>query len=188
LKDQKCASIGLDIGCGNGKYLQVNKSLYIVASDRSSGLVEIARKEKNGEVAIADGLALPFRPNSFDFAISIAVIHHFSTPERRIQALRDILETLTSTGTALIYVWALEQKTSRRGWDEGMEQDVMVPWVLQKQGQKKGSVDQKAPDVKLRYYHLYCKGELEDNVDAAGGKVVQSGYERDNWWAIIKRT
>lgn len=33
-------------------------------------------------------------------------------------------------GQALFFVWALEQKGSRRGWDEGGEQDVLVPWVL----------------------------------------------------------
>lgn len=35
-----------------------------------------------------------------------------------------------------------------------------------------------------RYYHLYRKGELEEEVVSAGGKVVNSGYERDNWWVI----
>lgn len=27
-------AIGLDVGCGNGKYLPVNKSVFIIASDR----------------------------------------------------------------------------------------------------------------------------------------------------------
>lgn len=27
-------SIGLDVGCGNGKYLAVNPKIFIVASDR----------------------------------------------------------------------------------------------------------------------------------------------------------
>lgn len=36
----------------------------------------------------------------------------------------------------------------------------------------------------LRYYHLYRKGELEEDVERAGGVVEESGYEKDNWWAI----
>jgi tRNA (uracil-5-)-methyltransferase TRM9 len=28
---------------------------------------------------------------------------------------------------------------------------------------------------------------LEDNVRDAGGVVVESGYEKDNWWAIAQR-
>lgn len=34
LQDQSPGAVGLDVGCGNGKYLPVNKSVYIVASDR----------------------------------------------------------------------------------------------------------------------------------------------------------
>jgi tRNA (uracil-5-)-methyltransferase TRM9 len=38
--------------------------------------------------------------------------------------------------------------------------------------------------VYQRYYHLYRKGELETDIAAAGGVVLESGYEKDNWWAI----
>ena len=38
-----------------------------------------------------------------------------------------------------------------------------------------------------RFYHLYRAGELEQDVVAAGGSVVESGYEKDNWWAIAQR-
>lgn len=182
-------SIGLDIGCGNGKYLLVNKKVFIIGSDRSSELVKIAKSEKsNAEVMVADALDLPYRPRYFDFAISIAVIHHFSSPQRRIKAVESILSTLRDSGTALIYVWALEQKNSRRGWDDGMAQDVFVPWVTKsKAGASGGSnTNDSSEIVQQRYYHLYKKGELEADVISAGGITVESGYERDNWWAIIK--
>lgn len=128
----------------------------------------------------------------FDFAISIAVIHHLSTPERRIQAIAAILRTLrpaseercTGTiapGRALLYVWALEQKLSRRGWDEGDEQDVMVPWVMKHTERENNAGEAR---VYNRYYHLYCQGELEHDIRQAGGFIIDSGYERDNWWAI----
>ncbi|KAK5275390.1 tRNA methyltransferase, has a role in tRNA modification, partial [Cryomyces antarcticus] len=38
-----------------------------------------------------------------------------------------------------------------------------------------------------RYYHLYRNGELEADIEAAGGVVLESGYEKDNWWAIAGR-
>ena len=45
--------------------------------------------------------------------------------------LKPIVNNKNETGgKALIYVWALEQKNSRRGWDENSAQDVFVPWVL----------------------------------------------------------
>jgi tRNA (uracil-5-)-methyltransferase TRM9 len=165
---------------------------------------------------VADNLSLPHPPHIFDFAISIAVIHHLSTPARRIEAMKAVLELLRprssnhlengdqSGGRALIYVWALEQKDSRRGWDEGGEQDVMVPWVRKGEKVKKEKGRKKRKDevevekpkeeesvaqvqedkTFLRYYHLYKKGELEQDITQAGGVVVESGYEKDNWWAI----
>ena len=136
---------------------------------------------------MADCLALPHPISRFDFAISIAVVHHFSTPQRRIEAICALLSALRCStsasvkdgGKALIFVWALEQKSSRRGWDEGMDQDVMVPWVVKQGGREEKTFK--------RYYHLYKKGELEANVVAAGGRVLDSGWEKDNWWAVAVR-
>jgi tRNA (uracil-5-)-methyltransferase TRM9 len=162
---------------------------------------------------VADNLSLPHPSGTFDFAISIAVVHHLSTPARRIEAVQCVLDILKTPllpdaqdaqdgGKALIYVWALEQKDSRRGWDEGHEQDVMVPWVLKQKKEKQPKRSQRDKDIGetgpqegdgdktfLRYYHLYKKGELEQDIEQAGGVVLESGYEKDNWWAIatVKR-
>lgn len=257
LRSQVPGAVGLDVGCGNGKYLGVNPDVFMVGSDRSPSLVALARgrcmqlQDQQGDstgaegggqagrggrtvvgtdVLVADGLLLPFRERVADFVICVAVIHHMSTRARRQEAIRQLLrcvklgEAAKTGGQVLVYVWALEQGTSRRGWDEGGEQDLLVPWVLKSQqkqpkGQKsrKGNKTQvidngdfagqgggEAPTptptpvasaepgpspshtdpVFQRYYHLYRKGELEDDVLAAGGVVVSSGYERDNWWVV----
>lgn len=34
LKGLEPGSVGLDVGCGNGKYLAVNRDIFIVGSDR----------------------------------------------------------------------------------------------------------------------------------------------------------
>lgn len=98
-----------------------------------------------------------------------------------------MLAPLMPNGRALIYVWALEQATSRRGWTENDSQDVMVPWVLKR---FKASSDVSFMEDKIfqRYYHLYRRGELELDAAAAGGIVLESGYEKDNWWAIVQRS
>jgi len=186
LQSLTAGAVGLDIGCGNGKYLAINPDIFIVGSDRSSNLVKIAAQHQPHDVVVADSLALPHLAGVFDFAISIAVVHHFSTPERRREAIRAILDPLKRGGKALIYVWALEQKNSRRGWDEGHEQDVMVPWVM-KAGKKSANTDGATETTFQRYYHLYRNGELEEDILAAEGEVVESGYEKDNWWAICRR-
>lgn len=161
--------------------------------------MKIASRHQPHVSVIADNLSLPHPPSSFDFAISIAVVHHLSTRTRRVGALSAILETLrpstadesvtTRAGSpakarALIYVWALEQKHSRRGWDERDEQDVMVPWVTKQQA----NADSNGASTTFnRYYHLFRQGELEEDIVQAGGVVETSGYERDNWWAIAVR-
>ena len=154
-----------------------------MASDRSRNLIEIAAKHEPHSVIVADVLDVPHPAAKFDFAISIAVIHHLSTRDRRVEAIKSIMELLRSIphapGKALLYVWALEQKSSRRGWEEGGEQDVMVPWVLKRKGEQDKTYQ--------RYYHLYKRGELEEDIASAGGVVVESGYEKDNWWAIAQR-
>lgn len=271
LHAQPPGSIGLDVGCGNGKYLGVNPAVIMLGSDRSPALVALARSRLGGpddagaqgvtkttqtqgeatagaagtgvsaqvggsaaavsDVLVADGLRLPFRDHTVDFAICVAVIHHMSTRARRQDAIRQLLRCVrareAASGQVLLYVWALEQGNSRRGWDEGGEQDLLVPWVLKSQTQKKkgglpshksfkgdnastanpsgessalmtppgegapaaeagttGGVDSHIDPVFQRYYHLYKKGELEEDVLAAGGVVITSGYERDNWWAV----
>ncbi|CCC71575.1 hypothetical protein NCAS_0H02650 [Naumovozyma castellii] len=137
LMEQTPGSIGIDVGCGNGKYLAVNPNVFLIGSDRSSGLIDCAA-QINGQynVLIADGMNLPHRDNTFDFAISIAVVHHWSTRERRIAAIKHILSKVRQGGHVMIYCWALEQGQSRRGYHEGMEQDVLIPWVLQTEGSK----------------------------------------------------
>lgn len=236
LNELPTGSIGIDVGCGNGKYLNTNPDIYIIGSDRSSKLIECAHSvNKSYNILIADGMHLPHKENTFDFAISIAVIHHWSTRERRISAIRHIVSKLKSSGRALIYCWALEQKNSRRGYHEGLDQDVLVPWVLQDiksngnlndefidndnekpdlsgilpqersvymeawkrrqkqkreemhQRDKKEKNSQKTTITKYRYYHLYREGELEEDCKRAGCIIESSGYEKDNWYVIVKK-
>ncbi|KAG0037686.1 tRNA methyltransferase, has a role in tRNA modification [Podila clonocystis] len=126
--------IGADVGCGNGKYIGVNPKLFMVGSDRSSNLISICG-ERGHEAMVADGLALPYRSEFFDFAISIAVIHHFISPERRVAAIEEILRVVRVQGRVLIFVWALEQ-TGKRDFDKDV-QDVFVPWAMPKKAEPK---------------------------------------------------
>ncbi|XP_054988100.1 probable tRNA methyltransferase 9B isoform X2 [Sorex araneus] len=51
------------------------------------------------------------------------VIHHFSTKQRRIRAIKEMARVLVPGGRLMIYVWAMEQKN--RHFEK---QDVLVPW------------------------------------------------------------
>nr|XP_025040613.1 alkylated DNA repair protein alkB homolog 8 [Pelodiscus sinensis] len=106
-------SIVADVGCGNGKYLGINKDLYMIGCDRSQNLVDICR-EKKFQAFVCDALSVPVRNSSCDACISIAVIHHFSTAERRLAAVRELARLLRPGGKALIYVWAMEQEYNKQ--------------------------------------------------------------------------
>jgi len=57
-----------------------------------------------------DNLALPFKDDCFDAILSVAVVHHFATTERRVNALRELARVLRIGGRMLISVWAMEQR------------------------------------------------------------------------------
>ena len=59
------AFLALILGCGSGKYLGINPTIFNIGSDRCSALAGIAR-EKEHEVMLCDNLALPYRDESID--------------------------------------------------------------------------------------------------------------------------
>ncbi|XP_074840143.1 putative tRNA methyltransferase 9B [Carettochelys insculpta] len=122
LSDQESGSLIADIGCGNGKYLHINSETYKLGCDYCFPLVELARNDGH-EVMVCHNLCLPYRNECFDAVLSIAVIHHFSTKERRVRAIKEMARILRGGGQIMIYVWAMEQK--RRKFEK---QDVFVPW------------------------------------------------------------
>ena len=190
-------SMVLDVGCGNGKYLSENPNLMMFGTDRSGNLLSIA-KEKNikAQCFIADSLKLPIKSESFDAAISIAVIHHFSNELLRIQALKEILRVIKKGGKVLIYVWAMEQKEKKF-----VEQDNFVPWHLQKKFENEAKVETLPDGPKIsedtninckvyqRYYHVFYKGELEDIIMKTGAniEIIKSFFDHANWCCIIQK-
>ncbi|WVQ90757.1 hypothetical protein IAS59_004538 [Cryptococcus gattii] len=142
LSTQPPGSIGLDSGAGNGKYLPVahQAGCEMIALDRSSGLLSHARKmgfgglnanrQEDGKEGTEDGSEVAecvrgdmgvdvWRAGVFDFVISIAAVHHLSTPERRQHAVQMMLRPLRLSSQPpyarfMIYVWAYEQGESSR--------------------------------------------------------------------------
>lgn len=185
-----------DIGCGNGKYIFCREGLQFVGTDIALKFVEIVKeKDKNVQVAVADTTAIPFRSSSLDHVISIAVIHHMSSEERRVQAIAELLRIVRKGGEVLIYVWAFEQEKDFGGVD------VFVPWNNQQKYENEVEVqvedkkrdEEKNTIVYKRYYHLFKKGELEQlSIQAAKTqkveiKIEESYYSHQNWAVRMKR-
>jgi tRNA (uracil-5-)-methyltransferase TRM9 len=166
----------LDIGSGNGKNLGLAPAAVTdIGCDRSIELLKIAR-HRGCESVRADGLALPFRSGSCDAVLSIAVVHHFATPERRLAAVRELYRLLRPGGALLVYVWAVEQSKDRGG------ADVLIKWEVHHRYDDDGAVYQ-------RYYHLFKQGELAALCAAVGdGAVVERVFfDKENWCAVLRR-
>ncbi|KDN51067.1 hypothetical protein RSAG8_00696, partial [Rhizoctonia solani AG-8 WAC10335] len=151
LESVPSGAIGLDAGTGNGKYLPLSEGRCLTMGvDRSIGLLKFAQYAGESaiprDVILGDVRDLIWRNGIFDFAISIATIHHLATPERRVDAIVSILNSLAPGGKALVYVWAVEQdELSKRvvpdigegNTSSTKAQDVLVPWVMQQEHKTK---------------------------------------------------
>lgn len=210
----KVGGLLLDVGCGNGKYLLGRPEIYKMGCDRSSGLVEICRK-REFEVQISNCLSLPYRDDCFDAAISIAVIHHLSTEERRRRAIFEIVRTLRVGGKCLIYVWAKEQvRDSKQSTYLKFNSSKLENQQQQKQQQNREREKKelfgitlpvhenrteftyrdnlvpwkrKGGGTFLRFYHVFESGELEALCSTLPVNIEKSYYDQGNWCIILEK-
>ncbi|XP_074599247.1 tRNA (carboxymethyluridine(34)-5-O)-methyltransferase alkbh8-like [Brevipalpus obovatus] len=224
-------SILVDIGCGNGKYFTgISRHVLQLGCDTSVELLEICRKRDSGsltnsgdceqtnyynEVVASNVLSLPLRNGSVDHCICIAVLHHLASPERRLEALREIFRILRPGGTCLIYVWAMEQerggtkskymqKSTNSATNAGTRGAENTP----KEERYHGSLPihtnrtqfkhqdllvpwklkaDKGSDQKeyLRYYHIFKEGELESLLEKISGTELIQQYFDQGNWCIV---
>ena len=159
-------SLVLDAGCGNGKnmlYMQA-RDIKVIGIDFCDKLLNIC-KEKVLNVKYADVRNIPFENNTFDYVISIAVIHHLSIESDRRKAIDEMLRVCKPNGKILVSVWALEQdKNSRFKFTLG---DNIVKW-----------------DDTTRYYHIHNKDTITDLLKSYN--VESIFLDKGNWYFIIK--
>ncbi|XP_056140011.1 alkylated DNA repair protein alkB homolog 8 isoform X2 [Lampris incognitus] len=177
-------SVLADVGCGNGKYLGINREVIAVGCDRSSALVQICT-ERGYQAFVSDALNVPLRTATCDACISIAVIHHFSTQERRLAAVRELVRLLKPGGQALIYVWALEQeykqKKSKYLKDCSKEHSgsqQLTDSTLERSGVPGGTVSVHTNRTPFNSQDLLVPWHLKEGKAAGVGKAANSGKEK----------
>uniref|UniRef100_A0A182Y5C4 Methyltransferase type 11 domain-containing protein n=1 Tax=Anopheles stephensi TaxID=30069 RepID=A0A182Y5C4_ANOST len=162
-------SLVCDVGCGNGRYL--------------SGFNPTHLHDRCRPVAICDNLELPFRDESFDAVLSLAVVHHFATTERRVGAIRELARILRIGGRVIITVWALEQRHRRFE-----SQDVLVPW--QPPRTKTGGIsDDEDDDDFLPPYHAYTEDSTNSSRSAGDGdsSSLSSSSPGETCYSFVRR-
>lgn len=191
---EKIEGKAIDIGCGNGRHLTplAKKTDFAVGLDFSIEMLKICsekiRNEKMNNVLLVCGNAcrLPFKDNSFDYALFIATLHNIKGKDNRIKALVELKRILKPNGKALISVWAKWQDKWRWYFIKKLlsfkeeHGDIYIPW-------KKNGINVE------RFYHLYSKREFKKDLLKAGLKIEKlwsvkkvSKRHPDNHFAIVK--
>ncbi|HEX9816233.1 MAG TPA: methyltransferase domain-containing protein [Candidatus Thermoplasmatota archaeon] len=97
-------TVGLDLGCGVGRFAAELRRRYganVVGVDPSRAAIREARQhDALGVFASADALRLPFADESFDYAYTINVLHHLKRGEQE-RALAE-LHRVMKPGAVLI--------------------------------------------------------------------------------------
>ena len=138
---------------------------------------------------LCDNLALPYRDESIDALLSIAVIHHIATAERRVHALRELARVLRVGGRVMISVWAMEQK-----YRKFESQDVLLPW--HKPPSRVGSINETGSglamasgglhsttatsDDDVTHYHAYTQTSDSDQQRTNSSRLKLPGLRRRN--------
>ena len=157
---------------------------------------------RKGEVFHSSIFEIPIKSEVVNAIICVAVVHHFSTPERRREAITELARILVPGGRACVTVWSFDQKDSvyaqmRSGRQKAINpsrenghlpihdgtvftsKDMLVPWLHR---------DHQQPSA-FRYYHLFDEGELDSIVESIPGlRVLSSEYEEGNYVVIFEKT
>ena len=165
-------SLIADIGCGNGKNMY-RSDCEQIGLDFCDKFVEIC-KNKNQNVILGNCMSIPFKDNSYDYTLSVAVIHHLSTYDRRLKAIEELIRITKPGGKIFIQVWGFSCKKSD-------EQDAMIEWNLQKK-----YIDGGKKNIKInRYYYLFMDNELKEMIPKDKVKILKYYDSYNNWIAEL---
>jgi len=155
----------LDLGCGNGRLLEIfkDKKIDYFGIDSSEKLIEIAKKKYHtAKFQVGDILNLSFPNNFFDKVFAIRILHHIPSHNFRLQLLKEIKRVLKPEGFLILTVWnvwrskykinllrmvkySLLKLVGRSKLDFG---DAFVPWW-------------KLNEEILRYFHFFTESGLK---------------------------
>jgi SAM-dependent methyltransferase len=148
-------SILLEIGCGNGKHLKYRNDILSLGLDNSEKMIEICHNKKL-PIIKADIHNLPFRDNSIDNIICVAVLHHLKGKSQQKKAIQNMIRICCDNGLILITVWdtsiVLKKKKSHIKCLANNEYLI---------GYKMSDLN----TIHYRYYNLFNKQSILDRIE-----------------------
>jgi len=171
--DGRAGSVGLDIGCGNGRHTELlaERCRRALGVDLSRGVLDTARERSRDTFALAqaDAAALPVRTGTVDLAVYAATLPHLPTRERRVASLDELARTLADDGRALVSAWSTEHDNFDA--DEGF--DTTVDWTLP------------GGETVDRFYHIYDPAEFRADVAASDLELVDFEVSSGNCYGVV---
>ncbi|MCK9439671.1 MAG: class I SAM-dependent methyltransferase [Patescibacteria group bacterium] len=179
----------LDLGCGNGRFLDVlgNDKNYL-GVDNSKNLIKFAREKYGDKFQVLDVLKLDsLVENNFNFVFSWAVFHHIPGNNLRLDFLNQVYDKMKDNSTLVISVWKLRQKKNFfclalksflnnflyfRFLDWG---DLVFNWGKKKNG------------IRPRYYHAFFKKEFKNIFKKSKFKIENFLEDEFNYYIILKK-
>ncbi len=168
-KNFKSDSKVLDAGCGNGKNIKYfNDTCNIVGIDNCTDFVNICNN-RGYNVIYSDIRNMSFEDNSFDFIISIAVIHHFDKEDDRLKSINELIRVLKPGGKLLFTVWAFEsdEYSKKKNFKIG---DNIIKF-----------------NKSERYYYIYDRINFEKFCNYIKGVNTDISWDRGNWNCIMTK-
>ena len=176
LADASPGSVGLDLGCGNGRHAEPLAELVdrVLGLDVSRPLLAEARaRAEERDVAVellqGDAASLPLADGGVDLAVYVATLHHLPGRKLRIRSLDELARVLAPDGRALVSTWSTAH--DRFDGEEGF--DTTVDWTLP------------GGETVPRFYHIYAPEEFEADLAASDLAVVESFVSSGNCYAVV---
>lgn len=185
----------LDVGCGNGRLLDVLPSDARYHGIDVSKELLVSAKQKypylKENFKIFDGIHFPFCDSYFDWVFSVAVLHHIPGRDLRKKFFKEINRVLMPGGRAVVTVWDLWHIKFMADWLHNISykiigkskidwRDMYVPWK-----------NQAGEIVVRRYFHMFIKRELISLAREGGFAVVGYGKKKvgrqANYYLMLKK-
>jgi len=164
LDSLKTDSIVYDLGCGNGRNMD-HGSLKFIGIDNCESFVSIC-KSKNFSVINSNITKIPLDNNSADAIICIAVFHHLSSMENRIQSLLEMKRLVKPGGKILISTWSINQPQKTRRTFNNYGNNIVL-W------NSYGKVYE-------RYYYIFKLDEIKELIKRVGLIIINYEYSCGN--------
>ncbi|MCM3786132.1 MerR family transcriptional regulator [Neobacillus mesonae] len=116
---------GVDLGTGTGNLaaLFIRQGIEMMGMDQSIAMLRTAERKLSGyEARLGNFLAIPYKDNRFDFAVSSYALHHL-TDEQKQLALYEIQRILKPHGRICIVDFMFENEQVRQDYINHLESE-----------------------------------------------------------------